>query len=768
MSAEAIAEARKKELDRLRFSSKFLRFQELEIELEEHRTEIARLRAVIASDSSPPIVVGKLRLSTTGATGTPSIADTKITKTKPKEPPRQEVQVRARVSKDSKDMSTSITSGTAKAHAKQPADVKKESFVAKTRRRAQEAEYYKQVRLAQLEAECELEENIHIRTARAVKARMRRDQALAQVERQRATDEVVVVSVVAVLAQDDDGRDGGLQLTHPSDDNGDNKPERDVSNPPHSLQNQLRDSELVLGVSSSGPDGNDVSTKGQESYSNSTDTSPPEPKCDNPVPDCHYTVVASPTHEVKDGTSDEDEDDSHDDRDNNEVSEAAIYKPPARGGVHFPATDDDDPLEGSELEVRDETDDKPTTLSSGALEDPVDDPVAEYSEEGSGDDIVAVTPTSPHDGPGRTLEQLYAEENFDDTDDVIEEVEATATSAATVVLLSGDVNTGLPSDSAMNTEDVGVHCATPNEDASAEPVQGFLLDPIDPHLSVALATPAVELETVDPATESVEHTEGFLVDVLDPHTTPATPAVKLETVDPAAERVEHMQGFLVDVLNPHTTLSSQSAGTPREYADEEFVTDSPREETGAPEVCSPGILDNEVFVIATAMERGGGCNNAHIARDGIDDVACGGDDGVQSGGAANIAFELVPGHDQPNDDGVMTRQLASGLESADAADRQGGVDVMSSVKLGTSMVQEAMNVAAKKIQQFWRDIDARFRRDGDTENVKLVDGDTPAPVRETLSESALESPRLASPREDEPSELNDDDDVGSIGRSGSE
>ncbi|RLN55849.1 hypothetical protein BBJ28_00004439 [Nothophytophthora sp. Chile5] len=42
----------------------------------------------------------------------------------------------------------------------------REGFVSKTRRRALEADYYKQVRLAQLEAECELEENLHIRAAR--------------------------------------------------------------------------------------------------------------------------------------------------------------------------------------------------------------------------------------------------------------------------------------------------------------------------------------------------------------------------------------------------------------------------------------------------------------------------------------------------------------------------------------------------------------------------------------------------------------------------
>ncbi|GMF65542.1 unnamed protein product [Phytophthora lilii] len=57
---------------------------------------------------------------------------------------------------------------------------RREGFVTKTRRRALEAEYYKQVRLAQLEVECELEENLHIRAAREAK----KLQAVGQFEKQ--------------------------------------------------------------------------------------------------------------------------------------------------------------------------------------------------------------------------------------------------------------------------------------------------------------------------------------------------------------------------------------------------------------------------------------------------------------------------------------------------------------------------------------------------------------------------------------------------------
>lgn len=65
---------------------------------------------------------------------------------------------------------------------------KKESFVAKTRRRALEAEYFKQVRLAQLEAECELNENLHIRAAREARAH-RETELMIQRQKQQADQE---------------------------------------------------------------------------------------------------------------------------------------------------------------------------------------------------------------------------------------------------------------------------------------------------------------------------------------------------------------------------------------------------------------------------------------------------------------------------------------------------------------------------------------------------------------------------------------------------
>ncbi|KAG7386131.1 Trafficking protein particle complex subunit 2-like protein [Phytophthora pseudosyringae] len=157
--------------------SKFLRFQELEIEIEECRTEIERLRAKLETTSvpSPTAVVGKLKVSSIPLTGNDpgSITGALMKKTKldplnlpENESPdsRQTANVPAALSV-TRIHSTQSTSGQVRVVPLTKYD-HREGFVSKTRRRALEAEYYKQVRLAQLEVECELEENLHIRAAR--------------------------------------------------------------------------------------------------------------------------------------------------------------------------------------------------------------------------------------------------------------------------------------------------------------------------------------------------------------------------------------------------------------------------------------------------------------------------------------------------------------------------------------------------------------------------------------------------------------------------
>ncbi|KAG3111290.1 hypothetical protein PI124_g8220 [Phytophthora idaei] len=175
-TSEALAEERRRELDRLNYSSKFLRFQELEIEIEECHTEIERLRAKLAttSPSSPTAIVGKLKLSSVPLTPKGTGALMKKTKLGPLGVSEDNSPNSSQNANVSANMSASRMSlvQTATGQVRVVPLTKyqhREGFVSKTRRRALEAEYYKQVRLAQLEVECELEENLHIRAARVAK-----------------------------------------------------------------------------------------------------------------------------------------------------------------------------------------------------------------------------------------------------------------------------------------------------------------------------------------------------------------------------------------------------------------------------------------------------------------------------------------------------------------------------------------------------------------------------------------------------------------------
>ncbi|ETK78788.1 hypothetical protein L915_15277 [Phytophthora nicotianae] len=179
-TSEALVEERRRELDKLKYSSKFLRFQELEIEIEECHTEIERLRAKLAltSASSPTAIVGKLKVSSVPLTPKDTVA---ITGTLSKKAKLDPLGVHEDISPDNRQNANASTNlsatrmppvQTATGQVRVVPLAKyhqREGFVSKTRRRALEAEYYKQVRLAQLEVECELEENLHIRAAREAK-----------------------------------------------------------------------------------------------------------------------------------------------------------------------------------------------------------------------------------------------------------------------------------------------------------------------------------------------------------------------------------------------------------------------------------------------------------------------------------------------------------------------------------------------------------------------------------------------------------------------
>ncbi|KAE9356760.1 hypothetical protein PF008_g3457 [Phytophthora fragariae] len=168
-TAEALAEERRRELDRLRYSSKFLRFQELETEIEECHTEIGRLRAKFETTAGSPTIAGKLKVSSVPLATNGSGSSVKKTKLDPLNLVVDESSG-SRISGSVPNNLAATRRSVGQVRVVPLAKVDhREGFVSKTRRRALEAEYYKQVRLAQLEVECELEENLHIRAAREAK-----------------------------------------------------------------------------------------------------------------------------------------------------------------------------------------------------------------------------------------------------------------------------------------------------------------------------------------------------------------------------------------------------------------------------------------------------------------------------------------------------------------------------------------------------------------------------------------------------------------------
>jgi hypothetical protein len=176
-------------------TSKFLRFQELEVEIDECIAEIERLRRTTGSAGA---VVGKLRISTGPQSVDPSADNkTKLRVGKPARPPKSISTNQVSGGESGVALvrdewgSTVLPSDHARVTPHEISDPDgpnmREGFVSKARRRAIEADYYKQVRLAQLEAECELKENVRIRAAReAKKMRLAAEQQRQQQEMARA------------------------------------------------------------------------------------------------------------------------------------------------------------------------------------------------------------------------------------------------------------------------------------------------------------------------------------------------------------------------------------------------------------------------------------------------------------------------------------------------------------------------------------------------------------------------------------------------------
>ncbi|KAG7402019.1 Trafficking protein particle complex subunit 2-like protein [Phytophthora boehmeriae] len=201
VNAEALAEERRQELNRLKYSSKFLRFQELEVEIEECHHEIKRLRAKLETAAPvSPTIIGKMKISSASSPiGSPTKTIKPVSSSVVNDLNPEGKLIASAPTK----LSPNRTLPSLSAHGIGKVRViplgkydQREGFVSKTRRRALEAEHYKQVRLAQLEVECELEENLHIRAAREAK----RIQFAEQSERQAALNEEAARALQAALA----------------------------------------------------------------------------------------------------------------------------------------------------------------------------------------------------------------------------------------------------------------------------------------------------------------------------------------------------------------------------------------------------------------------------------------------------------------------------------------------------------------------------------------------------------------------------------------
>lgn len=888
-SAEAIAEARKKELDRLKFSrccivcmcvlgvrllceiltrmllrcvppSKFLRYQELEIELEEHRNEIERLQAMLASGNNSPVVVGKLRLSAGVATiSTTTTHGEAQSKKKRQQLASNQAQDQANTNQrlgahTAKPATASFASGTVKVLSSQRHEAKKESFVAKTRRRAQEAEYYKQVRLAQLEAECELEENIHIRTAREVKARLEaekaralKEQQAADAEQQRAKDEAGTLAAAALLRQkmaelqhagvEDQDRDFQPSKLEPSSRDSTNSMERDAvvvnSSPAHGggSSSDRPPQETLTPPTDAVVSINADEKRRQQHQQQIPGPEINDPEIDNPV-FSHSQMEPSVSE--------------HDEYADQEASDAEIDEVPpgASFGVSgTPANDPTalvtcgDPLAESESDIQEDADDAMSlsrgTPNASLTEKVVVEVEAEYLDEENEEDIVVSARTSARDSHSHNPEQMYAEENFDDNDTEEDEAESAAAATTTHTSASGpkDARMAYPgpcdvevdeNDSTAGTDEgqlrptqgflvdpVDPHtqstfdsiASSAKQESQGVLKQGFLVDPVDPHATVIVSSGTSAQESTGDAVDDGEcvvmpqPAQGFLVDSVDLHT-----QLVFVPAAPTAEGAGSKQGFLVDVVDPHTCAGEPSVASPQGYADdgddEAYDTDSPHDEPRAAageavnlEISDSHDKDGEMSDRSQKPDPTKSVESADLAsstvnvgaevREDVDRVVAeraaemkqrneGGDDGGSSTfEIERAATQQVPSEHELSSADVITRQIASGLESAnlvrDAMDRKGSLDVMPHVHLSASEMAEAMDAAAKKIQQFWRQMDARFRRDQEPkstviDDVPSEDEGVVRPRESTSVDAELESPLAESPREDELPESPDDED----------
>lgn len=494
----------------LAVSSKFLRYQELEVELGEYRQEIERLRALVSSGRPPGVVVGKLKISAVHSSGISLNPESGARSISMKKTPRTTTNQGPTRNNNSSTVSavSKLDGSRAPKHGKvlltKPerfaTNAHKESFVTKTRRRAQEAEYYKQVRLAQLEAECELEENIHIRTAREVKVRLevekkQREQeheaaaireriTILQHQQQRQEQQSVVVALAepgAAQAEPDKSdreQEGGLGNRKTAESVDGPKP-----GPADVCGTTLASAEEAGGVPAPssqpqetretvGGDGPVVkATEELDVYESFSEDAKPRqdqvPVSSASADTATDQVEETELTEVEHSNDDKDLETEHTEEkeEEAEIEEGEVKTPPLTENPETVVADD--PLEISEVHDEDEEEDHgKTNDGAGPGRRPEHSPSSSAS---------AAAPAVDSGLSGH----LYEEENFDDD----------------------------PKD------DGPEHQAS--TEPSEQPRQGFLIDMVDPHTRSQVQEPSEEHVEVGSSPE--EHRQGFLLDVVDPH-----------------------------------------------------------------------------------------------------------------------------------------------------------------------------------------------------------------------------------------------------------
>lgn len=691
-------------------NSKFLRYQELEVELDEYRLEIEHLRALVSTSYSVHgrqhgVVVGKLKISAVPSSGTSTTNyESEARSVLMKKTPRATAQGPTRNSSISGNNNTRPDDLRAPKQGKvvlmtrpeATTTYQKESFVIKTRRRAQEAEYYKQVRLAQLEAECELEENIHIRTAREVKVR----REAKKKQREQDNEAALIREKITMLqeqqqqqqvAEEEQAKQQEQKATavvalnataeaHPTQDERAEKQQAALeakgiseglvgskSGPAEVSSTPVPSEEVERGIPPTNVHSEELreATGGDPGVKVSGELDVYESFSEDSKPSLQNQVIASQAtadhiveqvdelkpHEAERSTEndpDTENAEAQEDEVDAEIEELSINIPPLAEKQNTVVAED--PLEVSEVNEGEE-DEKSYNKSAaaGASEKPEDlssNATAEASKVESG----------PSD-------HLYDEENFDDD-----------------------------------------HNVDDSKETMEQPRQGFLVDVVDPHTRLGIPEPRVDMEQHPSAPE--HHHQGFLLDVVDPHS--RIPIQEAQDLD------EARQGAPMDSSEFQGPNSGEDSPLRTEISTETISSDPPTSDDTGSAVSSKataetGSVGEEVTQALQVIPTGDVVPDVKQEQP-VECLADSEADAIQvvQVAASSILLSGDSTHQQQDikaTECTLENQIASGVETVSQSS-----DLLSFVHLTAAELEDAMEAAARKIQQFWRQMDARFRR----------------------------------------------------------